>query len=173
MKTIAILLAASAALSGCATVTGDSTQFVRLETLDENGQSVKGAKCTMQNDYGTASGESGGQINVHRSSKDLFIACQKDGYSDANATAVSRANAGMWGNIIIGGGIGAIIDHNKGTAYSYPEWMQLVFGKMLTFDRTDDKDGQPSLAKGPTVTPASAATNPPETATQTEIAAAK
>jgi hypothetical protein len=32
--------------------------------------------------------------------------------------AISRANAGMAGNIIFGGGIGAIIDHNKGTAYS-------------------------------------------------------
>jgi hypothetical protein len=50
---------------------------------------------------------------------------------------------GLAGNIIFGGGIGAIIDHNKGTAYTYPSWIQLVFGKSLVFDRSTEKDGQP------------------------------
>lgn len=147
MKQKIIILLAAATLSGCASITGDSTQFVRVETYDESGVAVKGAKCSLQNDYGTVTGESGGQINARRSSKDLYIECNKEGYPSANARAISRANGGMFGNILFGGGIGAIIDHNKGTAYTYPEWLKLVFGKMLTFDRTDDKDGNPSLAK--------------------------
>lgn len=49
----------------------------------------------------------------------------------------------MAGNIIFGGGIGAIIDHNKGTAYTYPTWVQLVFGQTLVFDRKDETDGVP------------------------------
>ena len=63
--------------------------------------------------------------------------------------AISRANAGMAGNIIFGGGIGAIIDHNKGTAYTYPTWIQLIFGKTLVFDRSAEKDGQPVLGMEP------------------------
>ena len=55
----------------------------------------------------------------------------------------------MAGNIILGGGIGAIIDHNKGTAYTYPTWMQLVFGQTLVFDRSDEKDGQPVQGRAP------------------------
>jgi len=161
MKTAFIGLAVVASLSGCASITGDTSQFVRVETLDKDGNSVKGAKCTLQNDYGSTSGESGGSIIARRSNKDLFVDCKKEGYADANATATSRANAGMWGNIIIGGGIGAIIDHNKGTAYTYPEWMKLVFGKTLTFDRTDDKDGQPSLAKGPAAAPSTTLSDQP------------
>ena len=51
----------------------------------------------------------------------------------------------MFGNIIFGGGIGAIIDHNKGTAYTYPQWIRLVVGKMLGYDRKDDKDAAPNL----------------------------
>lgn len=134
-------------LSGCASITGDTTQFVRIETLDEHGVAVKGAQCSLQNDYGTMTGKSGGQILTRKSSKDLFIECDKDGYPTASARAISRANGGMFGNILFGGGVGAIIDHNKGTAYNYPQWMKLVFGKMLTFDRTDDRDEQPSLAR--------------------------
>ncbi len=57
--------------------------------------------------------------------------------------------AGMAGNIIFGGGIGAIIDHNKGTAYTYPTWIQLIFGKTLVFDRSAEKDGQPVLGMEP------------------------
>ncbi len=38
---------------------------------------------------------------------------------------------------------GAIIDHKKGTAYTYPTWIQMIFGKSLVFDRTGQKDGQP------------------------------
>jgi hypothetical protein len=56
----------------------------------------------------------------------------------------------MWGNIILGGGVGAIIDHNKGTAYTYPSWIQLVFGKTLIFDRTTEKDGMPTPGTEPT-----------------------
>jgi hypothetical protein len=50
---------------------------------------------------------------------------------------------------LLGGGIGAIIDHNKGTAYTYPLWVQLVFGKTLSFDRRADKEGQPNLGAAP------------------------
>jgi hypothetical protein len=68
-----------------------------------------------------------------------------------NARAISRANSGMWGNVILGGGIGAIIDHNKGTAYTYPTWVQLIFGKTMVFDRSAEKEGMPTLGVEPTV----------------------
>lgn len=147
MKTMIAIMATMAGLSGCASITGDTAQHVRVETVNQDGAVVAGAKCTMQNNFGTTSGDSGTQILTRRSSENLHIECKKDGYPDAQAAAISRANGGMWGNIIFGGGIGAVIDHNKGTAYTYPEWIRLVFGKVLTFDRFDDKTGQPSLAK--------------------------
>ena len=66
-------------------------------------------------------------------------------------TTISRANAGLAGNIIFGGGIGAIIDHNKGTAYTYPTWVQLVFGQTLVFDRSTEKEGTPVTGTIPPV----------------------
>lgn len=40
--------------------------------------------------------------------------------------------------------MGAIIDHNKGTAYTCPQRVRGVMGKLLTFDRSADKEGQPN-----------------------------
>ena len=77
---------------------------------------------------------------------DLKIKCGKEGQPLGAATAISRANGRMFGNILLGGGIGAIIDHNKGTAYNYPGWLQVTMGESLLFDRMDQTDeGIPHL----------------------------
>ncbi|MBX3587331.1 MAG: hypothetical protein AB7I35_01595 [Ramlibacter sp.] len=139
-----LLVAAGAfAMVGCASVMNDSTHPVKIETRTATGTEVVGADCKVNNDYGSASAKSGETTQVRRSSKDLDIVCSQAGQPEAKARAISRANAGMAGNIIFGGGIGAIIDHNKGTAYTYPTWMQLVFGQTLVFDRRDEQEGSP------------------------------
>ena len=115
---------------------------MRVDTVKADGTEVSGAECKMTNDFGTYSGKSGAQTQVHRSSKDLDIVCTDPNNPDAKARAISRANAGLAGNILIGGGIGAIIDHTKGTAYTYPTWVQIMFGKSLVVDRTNEKDGK-------------------------------
>lgn len=44
----------------------------------------------------------------------------------------------MYGNIIFGGGIGAIIDHNKGTGYEYPNIAVITMGDSILIDRKDE-----------------------------------
>ncbi|MBE7942029.1 MULTISPECIES: hypothetical protein [Ramlibacter] len=141
---------AVAMTTGCASIVNDSSQAIKVDTLDESGKTVSGAECQLSNDFGQFSVRSGNTAMVHRSSKDLDIVCKESGMKDGTARAVSRANAGMAGNIIFGGGIGAIIDHNKGTAYTYPTWVQLQFGKTLVFDRSMEKDGMPVPGAHPT-----------------------
>jgi hypothetical protein len=136
-------------LTGCATVTGERSQQIRVETFDTQGAQITGAKCKLVNDYGEQNTDESGQATVHRSNKDILVECNKAGYPAANAVGISRANAGIYGNIIIGGGIGALIDLSNGSAYTYPKWLSLVFGQTLTFDRSDDKDGQRSVAIKP------------------------
>jgi hypothetical protein len=136
--------------TGCASITNDSAHPIKIETKTSVGDVVVGADCKLTNDYGSISMKSGETAQIRRSSKDLDIVCKHPTNPDATARAISRANAGMWGNVIIGGGIGAIIDHNKGTAYTYPTWMQLVFGKTLVFDRSAEKDGAPAVGTEPT-----------------------
>ena len=35
----------------------------------------------------------------------------------------------MWGNIIVGGGIGALIDHTDGSGYAYPAAVRIPMRK--------------------------------------------
>lgn len=153
MIRIAILVASAVSLTGCASVINDVTHPMKVETKTQSGVLVAGAECKLTNDYGVFQVKSGDTAQVRRSSKDLEIVCKDPANPDATAKAISRANGGMFGNILLGGGIGAIIDHNKGTAYSYPIWVQMVFGKSLVFDRSTEKEGVPTVG-----TEASAAT---------------
>jgi hypothetical protein len=140
MKTLFIAVL-SLGTVGCASIVNDANQPIRLDAVTADGKPVTGADCKLKNDFGAYAGKSGAIVQVHRSSKDLDITCTSQSRSDANGQAISRANAGLAGNILIGGGIGALIDHNKGTAYTYPTWIQLVFGEMRVFDRKYEKEG--------------------------------
>jgi hypothetical protein len=144
---------------GCASVVNDTNQPVKVETKAESGELVSGSECKLTNDYGGVAVKSGQVAMVHRSGKDLDITCTSSQNPEAVGRAISRANGGMWGNILLGGGIGAIVDHNKGTAYTYPTWVQLVFGKTLVFDRTNEKEGEPVPGKDPAIKDADTASS--------------
>lgn len=129
-------------LSGCASITKDSNQAVQIETYSTNNEIITGASCSAKNERGEWFTTSTGTLNVHRSGKNLLIKCDKEGEKTGHGTAISRANGSMFGNILFGGGIGAIIDHNKGTAYSYPDWIRVILGDNLVFDRKNNKDNE-------------------------------
>jgi hypothetical protein len=130
-------------LSGCASVINDSTHPIKLETLTSSGAQIDGATCKLTNDYGVTTLKSGDTVQIRRSSRDLEIVCTQSDQPDAKARAISRGNVAFAGNIILGGVFGAVIDHAKGTAYTYPTWMQLVFGRTLVYDRRSEEDGKP------------------------------
>jgi hypothetical protein len=149
MKRILIAAVLLAAMSGCASVMNDTTQGVKVETRTEDGKAVAGADCRLTNDHGTIVVKSGDTAAVRRSFEDLSITCVHPDNTDAVARAVSRVNGAMFGNIIVGGAIGAMVDHSRGTAYTYPTWIQLVFGKTLIFDREFEAEGQPTPGAAP------------------------
>lgn len=142
--TLALLGGTLATLSGCATVTTDANQTVQITTEDENHQPVQGAECVLKNERGEWHLKTQGVTKVHKSADNLLVNCTKKGMADGEGTLISRSNAGMWGNILLGGVVGAIVDHNKGTAYNYPSWIRIVMGENLVFDR-DEQDGDKLL----------------------------
>lgn len=145
MSRLASAIIITAALSGCASITSDSTQAIRVDALDEQGVAVANAECQLSNDKGVYDIDAGRHAMVRKSGEDMAIRCSSPDRNDAaEGTAISRVGAGMFGNILFGGGVGAIIDHNRGTAYNYPEWVQVVFGQIMIFDRTNHNDGQPT-----------------------------
>lgn len=134
--------------TGCASVTQGNTHSLRIDTETAQGQLIDDADCSLTNNHGTTHAQSGQATPVRRSSDDLQVTCSSQGQPDATARLVSRANAGLAGNILIGGAIGAAIDHNTGAAYTYPSWVRLVFGENARFDRRDEREGAPMVLLG-------------------------
>jgi hypothetical protein len=145
--TLSLLIAASGFMGGCATITKDAKQSVQIETFDKNNQPIEGVKCTAENERGKWTTLTPGFVSVHRSSQNLLVNCEKENEVAGRGTVISRVNGGMFGNIVFGGGIGAIIDHNKGTAYTYPSWLRIVMGDSLVYDKKDEKENSPVIGK--------------------------
>ena len=82
-----------------------------------------------------------------------MVSCEAAGQAPGTVRAISRANAGMAGNLIFGGIIGAVIDHNRGTAYDYPSMIGVVLGASRTIDRNDELRTSPSASAAPAPAP--------------------
>lgn len=122
-------------LTGCASITGSEMQSLSLTAKDADGKVVEKAECSLDNDKGHWTAVTPSFVNVHRSAEDLTIVCKKADLVDGILKAVSRAAGSMFGNIILGGGIGAIIDHNKGNGYNYPDQLPVKMGASAVVDR--------------------------------------
>lgn len=135
--------------TGCATIVTDSVLPMQVDTKNSSGELVSGAKCELKSEDGVYNVESGSQVFIERSNKDLMVSCKHPDNTEATGRVISRINAGFFGNALIGGGVGAIIDHTTGNAYTYPSWIQLIFGKYLVFDRSAEEEGKPTSGTEP------------------------
>lgn len=118
MKRI-LALSGMLALTGCASVLSGKMQPVSVTTVMDS-KEVAGFGCTLSNDAGNWSLTSPASVIVHKSTADLAINCKQDAYV-GNTTAVSKANGAVWGNILLGGGIGYIVDRSTGAGFDYPK----------------------------------------------------
>ena len=170
MKTVALLIvklgilsAAFAVMTGCASIMNGTQQSIKVETLAQTGERIDGADCQLSNGDGTVLANSGQHALVSRSGSTLRMKCSMAGQSPAVGQAVSRINGGMIGNVLFGGLIGIAIDGSNGAGFSYPEWIQLVFGQERIFDRRVAYKSGPSAGELVTTTavdPQRSAENP-------------
>ena len=104
--------------SGCASMFSDSTQPVSVDTSD-----CKGAKCTLTNSEGVYyANDTPATTVISKAYGDLTVVCKKDGKS-ATSVHKSSANAATYGNILLGGIPGALIDGGTGKGYDYPSYI--------------------------------------------------
>lgn len=171
---------------GCASLTTSNENNIRVETVDASGAEVKDATCAILKGATRTEFKTPAVIPVAKGSGDLRIDCAKEGLADGKAVLTSRAGGATFGNILAGGIIGAIVDQSTGKAYNYPEWIQIMMGKFLAFDRKGHENGKPNqstvldpaIATGSSDKPAiaasgtSSATAPTTTASGSASAAA-
>ena len=122
------ILAIATLSTACASIMGSSDQTISVETRAATEQ-VSGAMCELDNDKGKWFVTTPGSTTIVRSNEDLIVTCKKDELAPGIATVESATKGSMAGNILFGGVIGVIIDHNSGAAYEYPTLIQVLMGQ--------------------------------------------
>ena len=121
--------------AGCASVSGGNTQKMYVQTQAQDGKPVDGADCSLSNDKGTWRIKSPGDTSITRSNKRMEIKCDKSSLPQGVVTVESATRGAMFGNIILGGVVGAVIDHSSGAGYEYPEVIKVVMGRFTAMDQ--------------------------------------
>ncbi len=139
---LALTIIAALANAGCSTITQSEMQTLSL-TASFKGEPIQ-SECQLKNDKGNWEAKAPSNVAVRKSNEDLEVTCKKEGMPDGLLKAVSRAAGSMFGNILFGGGIGALIDHSKGTGYDYPNQLPVKMGESVVVDKK--AESQPAQA---------------------------
>ena len=109
------LACAPLALGGCSSIIEGRSQTIMVNT------NPQGADCGLyRQDIRIATVQNApGSALVEKSKHDIWIACVKQGYQQANYFNKSGVAGATVGNIILGGGIGWIIDSASGADNKY------------------------------------------------------
>ncbi|HSY26544.1 MAG TPA: hypothetical protein VK832_03490 [Burkholderiaceae bacterium] len=121
-------IAASLLLSGCASIVNGTNQVVSIDAKN-NGQAVGGVLCRLENGKGVFFVTAPGTVTIHRAYEDLLIRCEKENLQPGTARVKSYTKATAYGNILLGGVIGAAVDVSNGSAYDYPSVISIVMGQ--------------------------------------------
>ncbi|MFA6921396.1 MAG: hypothetical protein WC216_06095 [Gallionella sp.] len=124
-----LAIASLLAVTGCASISGEKLQPVSVKTVQNNVE-VAGVECTLMNDTGKWTVTTPGSVTVHKSTGDLAIDCSKDGGTAGHETLVSKSNGAVWGNVLVGGGIGYLVDRSTGAGFNYPDSITVVLRKI-------------------------------------------
>lgn len=121
-----LVVACVASITACASITGGRYQKVTVAPHTASGQAITGATCRLSNDRGTVNVTTPGVARVHRSSSPLDVNCSKDGSQIAQSSFPSSLRGMVWGNLLIGGLVGMVIDFSNGAAHHYANQLQVV-----------------------------------------------
>lgn len=103
------------ALIGCSTIVNDSHVPINLSFSDNSA-----GKCFLRNKRESYETKIPASISVRRSDDPLVYDCVTVDGREAKGSIISEIGVTMPGNIIFGGGIGALIDANNDMHREYP-----------------------------------------------------
>lgn len=117
---MATLISASLLSTGCSTVINGSDQDVFVKTMHDD--NPKETECVVSTNRQVRSVDANRSVNLHRDEGLLVAECENE--AQRGVAEVEPDFGGViWGNLIIGGIIGAVIDANTDAHYTYPDVM--------------------------------------------------
>lgn len=134
-RRLAATLAVAGMLSACSTLITGTTQTVTVDT-----PLLTGAKCSLtdmqKRSYHVTTTPA--SLVVEKGDGPMTIVCEKDGYEKTTALIDEEFAGATLGNILIGGGIGLLVDAASGAAQRYPDKL-VVWMKPTVFGSTDEE----------------------------------
>jgi hypothetical protein len=116
------LLSALLAMSACATIVEGTGQNINLATTPT------GASCEVSRDgklLGTVP-MTPGTLRIDKSGKDLTIVCSKDLHAAATSTHSPKFVDTTFGNILLGGLVGVVVDASTGANYTHADKFEIT-----------------------------------------------
>ena len=110
-----VLLAALVGLTSCSSIVNESHLPINLSFSDNSG-----GECALRNKRESYQTQIPASVLVRRSDDPLVYDCTTSDGRKANGSINSKVGQTMAGNIIFGGGIGAVIDANNDMHREYP-----------------------------------------------------
>jgi hypothetical protein len=102
---------------GCAAITEGTSQNLLVSTTP-----VSGASCQLQNPKGSWSvASTPGTVEINKASGGLTVSCKHPQGGEGSALLESSLAAATFGNVLIGGVVGVVVDTSTGAAYYYPD----------------------------------------------------
>ena len=117
-KNIVLLL--TLGLGSCASIFSEKSQSISVNTGD-----VEDATCELFNGKGRYVVNSPGMLVIGQSCDDLNYICRKKGYNEIKGIIAFNHKGSTAGNLVLGGGIGYLVDVGTGAACKYPETISL------------------------------------------------
>jgi hypothetical protein len=144
-----VVIGASFLLTGCASITSGTTQVVSVDTKS-NGEALTGANCRLENGKGVFYVTTPGSVTIHRATDELMVKCEKENLQAGTAQVKSGVKGIVYGNILFGGVIGAVVDVNDGAAFDYPSVISVAMGESthITGDQTPNQQAVPASGLG-------------------------
>jgi len=139
--------------SGCASIVSGHNQSLSVET-----PGCTPANCQLTNTKGSWFVITPGTVVVHRAYGDLTVECKKDGVQPIARDIKSSTKGMAFGNILLGGVIGAGVDIGTGAAYDYPPVISIPLlcgaNSALPGNKVAEAENVDGAAATPTATPA-------------------
>lgn len=140
----AAAVALLALLAGCASMTGSTEQNVLVQTVLDH-REIAGVGCVLYNDIGKWFVTTPARVTLRKSAGPLRIDCEKSGKGWAYEKVDSKADANIWGNLVLTAGVGLYVDRNTGAGYDYPSILTVVMRP------AQEKEDGPAPAAGVTL----------------------
>lgn len=123
-------------VSGCASIVSGSQQSLFVDTPE-----IEGASCQLTDSKAGTwyLPSTPGSVTVAKGNGPMNIVCKKNGYKTTSYSLDEDIAGAVLGNVILGGGVGILVDAATGAAQKYPD-KATVWMEPLTWESASARD---------------------------------